>query len=378
MSGCSERSNRKNEDLKHLIIPFFITHKGCPHKCVFCDQKALTGQRVYSPAARVDDQVKSYLSFSRSLRNRSVEIAFYGGSFTALPISEQEEYLRAARRWIDAGIVHSIRLSTRPDAVDDERLELLKKYGVRLVELGVQSMDDRVLEKSERGHTSADVRKAARLIKAAGLMMGAQVMPGLPGADFWETVRTAIALAELGFDTARIYPTLVLRGTKLEEMWRKGEYRPLTLNKAVIFSAYSCLILERAGVKVIRIGIQATDDLSHGSAIVAGPYHPSFGDMVESFVYLEMERMALKEGANRFYVNPRDLSHAVGLRKRNLKLLAAISGTDVKVYSSDRVARGTLVFCTNGRTGILTRANVGEGLAGRLAANYERRKRKNG
>lgn len=271
-----------NAKARHINIPIFIPHMGCPNQCVFCDQRRISGAVAPVEADDVKKTIEEYLSTSSS--EDELEIAFFGGSFTGIPRGRMIAYLETAREYIDAGLVKRIRISTRPDYIDRGILGILKKYGVGIIELGVQSMDDEVLAVSRRGHTSRDVVEAVRLIKEFGIGCGIQIMPGLPGDTPEKSLETARKVVELAPDMVRIYPAVVLKGTEMEEMYRKGNYRPLTVEEAVDWCAQLVPMFRDAGINIIRIGLHYSE-LLEGS-VVAGPFHPALGEMVESRVIL--------------------------------------------------------------------------------------------
>jgi histone acetyltransferase (RNA polymerase elongator complex component) len=307
-----------------MIIPFFIPHAGCPHQCVFCNQTDITGQDRPAHAATVPAKIDRYLDTHHS--GGPVHLAFYGGSFTAVPPDEQEAYLDAARPFIESGRVCDIRLSTRPDCINSEALDLLTRYHVKTVELGVQSMDDRVLALAGRGHTARDTVNAVELLREYRFTVGLQLMPGLPGdsADIFRmTVDTVLGLHP---DFVRLYPALVIKGTPLERLYLAGKYAPLTLDEAVSICREAYTKFERAGISVVRIGLQPTKELERPGTILAGPYHPAFRQLVESSIFLDKMRAALRVGSEKgraavFGVNPRDVSMAVGQRRENIERL---------------------------------------------------------
>ena len=262
---------------RNRIFPVFIPHLGCPHACVFCNQHEITG-------AAAEEAMRRLNSLAESPPERGAcELAFYGGSFTAIPEEEQLRYLEAAKRAAEAGSVSSVRLSTRPDAVTPEILDRLCRYGVRTVELGAQSMRDAVLEASGRGHSAEDVRRASRMVREAGLGLVLQMMTGLPGDDDEGAEDTARELIALRPDAVRIYPTVIVRGTELERLWREGAYREHTVEDAVRVCARILPLFEEAGIPVIRLGLNPSEELSGGGAL-AGAYHPALGELVRSRV----------------------------------------------------------------------------------------------
>jgi histone acetyltransferase (RNA polymerase elongator complex component) len=272
--------------LKPLIIPIFIPHTGCPHRCVFCDQERITAQSAGPvSAAHVQGILDQAVRSKTFDPGRDPEVAFFGGTFTGLPVERMKTLLAAVGPYVAAGLIRSIRISTRPDAIDPERLALLKAYHVRTVELGVQSMDDRVLEMSRRGHSARDVTVAVGLLKERGFRVGVQLMPGLPG-DSPEAFRATIAtVVSLGPAMARLYPAVVIAGTGLARMFEAGTYRPLTLAEAVLRCVEGTMRLEKNGIRVIRIGLMSSPSLLEPGRIVAGPWHPAFGFLVRSAIH---------------------------------------------------------------------------------------------
>lgn len=331
--------------MKRYIIPIFIPHLGCPHQCVFCDQRTITGRQAPPGVDAVAAVIEANLA---SLRQpRFIEVAFYGGSFTALPAARQEELLTPAKARLDAGRVHAIRVSTRPDAVDEAVTARLKAYGVATVELGVQSLDDAVLAAAGRGHTAADVDRAVAALRRAGLACGLQLMPGLPGEDWPSLIATARASLNLQPDFARIYPTVVIAGTPLAELHRRGAYRPLSLTAAVARAAYLKGLFENNRIPVIRVGLQATEELA-GGAVVAGPYHPAFGEMVEAFTFRLMVGRLLERldpaAGEKIVIrhNTRDTSAIRGLANANTKAWQALYPLTKFIFQPDWPQRGAI------------------------------------
>ncbi len=273
---------------RNRIIPVFVPHLGCPNDCVFCNQRTISGSLC--PAGAED--VARALEEARG-KTAGAELAFYGGSFTAVPEETQRALLEAAQPYRAEGFLRSLRVSTRPDAVTAEKLALLKAYGVETVELGAQSMEDRVLSFSGRGHTAADTLRAAALVKEAGLQLVLQMMTGLPGASRESDLHTAEALAALQPGGVRIYPTVILRGTVLERLWREGKYRAHTVSDAVETCAPIAALFHRAGIPILRLGLNPTEALSGGEA-VGGAYHPALGELVYGKLYLKLAREKLR------------------------------------------------------------------------------------
>lgn len=265
---------------KRLIIPVFIPFGGCPHQCVFCDQTGITGKAEMPCTDEVNSTIETYLSTWEKAGGKGPrEVAFYGGSFTGLPKEQQAVYLKTARRFIEEGRMDSVRLSTRPDYMDAGTARFLNGYGVGTVELGAQSMSDAVLKLSGRGHSAADTERAVRVLKEAGIETGIQIMPGLPGDTEETIISTVEETIQLKPAFVRIYPTLVLKDTPLHAMYRAGRYAPWALDEMVPVCKKAAGLFRAAGIPVIRMGLQPTEDLT--KALVCGPYHPSFRQLVE-------------------------------------------------------------------------------------------------
>ena len=328
-----------------LVIPIFIPHEGCPFTCLFCNQHRITGQIRPVLPEDVRATIANWLSYARLERKLEVQVAFYGGSFTGLPISRQEVLLEAVQPFLDQGLVHGIRLSTRPDYIDAERVALLRRYRVSVVELGVQSCDDAVLRRANRGHTAAAAPAAAALLRSHGLHVGIQLMLGLPGERFQSlrtTVKSVIALAP---DFVRVYPALVLQGSGLADLYHKGGYQPLSLGKAVVRAAWMKKRFDEHGIRVVRMGLQPTRELTE--SLIAGPFHPAFGELVSARLMLQQTRQALKSvrGGEQvaLVIAEQDTSIFRGQHGVNLKRLAALGLAKRFVLRTDpHQARHTL------------------------------------
>ncbi len=327
-----------------MIISFFIPHAGCSHQCVFCNQNKITGQVGPADASAIPGRIRDYLKTNS--HQTPTQVAFFGGSFTALPIEMQTTYLESVQPFLRSGLIESIRISTRPDCISRTVLKVLRKYGVATIELGVQSMDDQVLIRSGRGHTSQDSIDAVALIKGYGFAVGLQLMPGLPGdsADrFQSTIAESIRLRP---DAVRMYPALVIEGTPLAELHRAGQYTPLTLDEAVALCSEAFMKFEYAGIKVIRMGLQPTIELEFPGTILAGPYHAAFGQLVKSSVFFKRMRDLLSERTYRettaiFQVHRQDLSTAVGQRRENVEKLKKEFGLrEIHIVESPNAQRG--------------------------------------
>lgn len=303
---------------RESIIPVFVPHLGCPNDCVFCNQRRISGSVAPATAEDVVSAIENALRLTPPGTRR--QLAFYGGSFTAIPVAEQESLLGAAVPYLERGDIASLRLSTRPDAIDGAVLRRLRSYGVETIELGAQSMSERVLALSGRGHTAADVEGAARAVKGAGFRLILQMMTGLPGADDESDVESARRIAALGPDGVRVYPTVIVRDTALCDLWRAGRYKEHTVEDAVRVCARILPVFEQAGIPVIRLGLNPTEDLSGGDA-VGGAYHPALGELVKSRIMRDRAEKILS-GAKRgeqavLRVNPRLMSQLVGQHGAN-------------------------------------------------------------
>ncbi len=302
--------------MRHINIPVFIPHLGCPHDCVFCNQRVISGTEEFDR-----DSVKQIIDESLSTvgDKDECEIAFFGGSFTGIDRGLMLYLLDTAEEYVRKGRVSSIRCSTRPDYIDGEICDILSHYSVKTVELGIQSVSDAVLERAHRGHTYEDTRLACERLRACGLTVGGQMMTGLPGASYEDELETARAIVSLGCKEARVYPTLVFAGTELEYMMKLGEYEPMTLEEAVTRTSGALRILHDGGVKVLRVGLCESENL-HSSRFSAGPNHPAIGELCESRIFYENIRDAIGDPTGQsitVYVPRGALSKAIGHRRQN-------------------------------------------------------------
>ena len=320
-----------------MIVPFFISHAGCPHACVFCDQRTIAGGTGGLPEpAEIRATIEA---FRATGPDAGVEVAFFGGTFTALPREAQERLLAPLGPLREDGIVRSVRVSTRPDALDGETARYLRAHGVTTVELGIQSMDDEVLRRSGRGHDASHAARAVAVLREAGLGFVAQLMPGLPGDTPARSLATLEEVLALGPDALRIYPALVLAGTRLASLHGAGAYSPLTLAEGIRVCKILLHRALRAGVPVLRIGLQTTDGLREGGAVVAGPFHPAFRQLVEADIcYDLLVRLAsLFTGGPEVTVAcaPTRVSDVVGQRRANLERLRQEHGLGVVAIVPD-------------------------------------------
>lgn len=309
-----------------FIIPVFLPHQGCPQRCIFCNQIAITSIKKNLPSTkRLRSWINEYIKYKGKQRH-PVQIAFYGGNFLGLKTDDIMRLLHEAARFVKDGLIDSIRFSTRPDTIDIQRLDVIKQYPVATIELGVQSMDDQVLAAANRGHTALDTEKAVELLKAHKYEIGLQMMVGLPGDDETKSLATGRRMAGLGPDFVRIYPTAVLANSPLAALYRQGEYTPWPLERCVIIVKNLYLMFINNKIPVIRMGLQASGDLAEGSTILAGPYHPAFGHLVHSEIFLDRAAAAIKsEKSNHetitLKVHPRNISKMRGLNNQNIEIL---------------------------------------------------------
>ena len=333
---------------KPFIIPIFLPNMGCPHRCVFCDQISITGESDDQILPQqVCERISEFLNFKGKHRG-SVEVAFYGGNFLGLPESYRQSLLDEAQGFVEKGQVNSIRFSTRPDTITSDALNTLAPYAVRVVEVGAQSMDDTVLSLSRRGHTSVDTRNAVKLLKDRGLWVGLQIMPGLPGDTPGSILETGRKVAELKPDFVRIYPTVVVKNTVLEKWYDSGRYKPLSLADAIGLTKRLYLVFKARGISVIRMGLQATGSLLETGTVVAGPFHPAFGHLVHSAVFLdiatrELERQETASRKVALKVHLHDVPKVKGLKNQNIKkLVLRFELEELQVLSDPAVPEDTV------------------------------------
>ena len=318
--------SRASKDVRPFIVPVFIPHAGCPHRCVYCNQAAVTGRAETLPEpAAFRNQVAAFLKY-RGLRRGRAQVAFFGGNFLGMAEAGIRQLLTEAAGFVRSGDLQGIRFSTRPDTVSRQTLDILSGFPVQTVELGAQSMDPEVLQRSRRGHTPDDTVNAVGLLVDRGYEVGLQIMAGLPGDDETRLMETGRRIAELAPDFIRIYPTVVLAGSPLEKWYREGMYQPLALDAAVDLVQRLYGLFRAQSIPVIRMGLQATDDLGASGAVLAGPWHPAFGHLVLCAVFLTAARRALSEGGCRglelvLKVHPRSVSRMRGMRNASCKLL---------------------------------------------------------
>lgn len=324
---------------RKYIIPIFVPHLGCPNDCTFCNQRKISGQLKEVTPNDVRETIDFYLSNFKE-KDAKKEVAFYGGSFTGIDEKIQESLLNAVYDYIKDKKIDSIRISTRPDYINKEILKRLKKYKVKTIELGVQSTNNYILEKCKRGHTYEDVIKASKLIKRYGFKLGHQMMIGLPESTETDDIQTAKDLIKLKPKIVRIYPVLVIKGTELEKEYKEGTYEPLTESQAVERCKELCYLFGKKKINVIRIGLQNTDTIcapnNEGSEVVAGPYHETFRQLVESSIYYDtilekIKKINTKVKEVEVLVHPQNVNNVVGYKRENINKLKEMYDVDVVV-----------------------------------------------
>ena len=309
-----------------FIIPIFLPNAACPHRCVFCDQKDVTGvdQPIISPE-KLNRTIVRYLSYKGPNRH-PVQVSFYGGNFLGLDMPTIHRLLAESAKFVSAGLIDSIRFSTRPDTIDEDRLDVLKHYPVSTIELGVQSMNNAVLALSARGHTASDTRRAVGLLKMRGYEIGLQMMVGLPGDDETGAMDTGRGVADLAPDFVRIYPTVVLKHSLLARWYQNGTYTPLPLDRCVTLVKKLYLLFTERNIPVIRMGLQSSVDLTPDASLVAGPFHPAFGHLVHSEIFYDLAASKLRSAMHlpetvAIHVHPRSISKLRGLKNGNIDRL---------------------------------------------------------
>jgi histone acetyltransferase (RNA polymerase elongator complex component) len=339
-----------------MIIPIFLLNRGCPHRCVYCNTRQIAGKN--EEALTEDHITQTVTRYNRHAADRSapVELAFYGGTFTGMDPSEQTRLLKISDKLIGSGAIHQVRISTRPDDLNTDVLEMLKRHRVETIEIGAQSLVDEVLALSGRGHTEQDIRRATAMAKEGGFAVGLHLMAGLPGDTvdkFRKTIEETILLRP---HIVRLHPTLVFADTPLADMYKKGEYQPLGLADAVRLCKHALVEFERAGIPLIRLGLQDTELMHSPGSIIAGPYHPAFRSLVEASFFLDMAMKLLRHGKGKqnsatFYVHPRDVSSFRGEKNGNIRELEnrfRLAG--IQVRTDPELERGALVLSPDGYT----------------------------
>lgn len=333
---------------KEYIIPIFVPHLGCKKCCTFCNQRTISGEKKQVTAEDVTKTIEYYLKNFKD-EHKYVEVAFFGGSFTAIEREKQEELLTAVQPYIKNKKVDSIRLSTRPDAIDKSILKMLKKYHVKTIELGVQSSNNYILARCKRGHSFEDVIKASKLIRLYGFNLGHQIMVGLPDSNEKDDIQTAKDSIKLRPKMVRIYPVLVIKGTELEEEYEKGDFIPLTVSQAVERSKEIVKLFNQKHIQIIRVGLQNTDTITDvskkESEVIAGPYHPAFGQLVEDSIWYDkivekIKNINAKVIKVEIEANPKNINNIIGHKKENIKKLKDTYAVIITVKSNENFKHG--------------------------------------
>jgi histone acetyltransferase (RNA polymerase elongator complex component) len=333
--------------MKHINIPIFIPHEGCPNDCIFCNQRKISGHVRTPSEAEMVSTIEEHLQTVNP--DDHCEIAFFGGSFTGLPEQLQKHFLKIAHRYVIEGRVKGIRLSTRPDYINTAELNLLKQYSVKVIELGIQSLDEEVLKKSLRNYSPQTAIDACRMIKDNGFSLGVQTMIGLPKDTLQKSIDTAKRLIELEPEMVRIYPTLVIKDTELAQQYFNNRYKPLTLDEAVLWCSLLVPMYEEANIQVLRIGLQDTVDLQKGNEVIAGPVHPAFGDLVYSKILLnhitnKLDSMDIRVKKVTIHVAPSQVSLVVGQHRRNINFLKEKYGFSHIKVKADQKSQKSVLF----------------------------------
>lgn len=323
-----------------LIVPLFIPNHGCPHRCIFCRQETITSQ-----SSLTIDGIRIRQTLDHALESKTFglyqdrEVAFYGGTFTRLPVLKMTDMLETVSPYLKQGYFQTIRVSTRPDAIDEQRLNLLQSFGVSTVELGAQSLDDEVLTLSRRGYASADIIQAVHTLQAYGFKVGIQLMPGLPGDSEERFMDTIDKVLRLKPNMVRLYPVIVIKGTELEKLYHKGLYQPFSLEEAVSICQDSCIRLEKNGIPVIRIGLMSSPALMDKGQIIAGPWHNAFGYLVRSRIHQKNIEPDLpqKGSVSRFGLRApeREISIIRGYKNQGLEDIEGKTGAKVVYIKPD-------------------------------------------
>jgi histone acetyltransferase (RNA polymerase elongator complex component) len=334
---------------KPFIIPVFIPNQGCPHQCVFCNQSSIAGAKWSIPShEQIASLINEHLEFKGEKRHKA-EIAFFGGNFLGLKDDVVQDLLSCALEFVLAGKIDSIRFSTRPDTISNNRLNAIEKYPVLTIEIGAQSMDDTVLKKSNRGHTAKDTSNALNLLKERKYKTGIQMMAGLPGDDDAKLTDTTYKIINLHPDFVRIYPTIVLADSPLGVLYKNKKYQPLSLEQSVSLVKKIYLLFNKNNIPVIRMGLQPTEELNYGDTILAGPYHPAFGHLVYSEIFLDgiinfFESNARLPDKLVIYANPVDISKIRGIKNSNIRIISErFNPASIKIKPNNSLSQNTII-----------------------------------
>lgn len=325
--------------MKHYNIPIFIPELACPNRCIYCNQRHISGQLQAVKPEEIKQIIEQHLA--TFIRPSEVELAFFGGSFTGIDEKDMLTYLQIVQPYIEQGEIKSIRISTRPDYINEKTLDILQQYNVKDIELGAQSLDEEVLAFAKRGHTVRDVENASQLIKSYGFSLGLQMMIGLPLDSVEKSKETAKKILELGAESTRIYPTLVINNTDLADLYRQNKYKALSLDEAVDWTTEIYKIFSQSSIKILRIGLHPSEALINGTELLAGPFHVSFKELVLTKIWQEkFEKLPIN--TKTILVNPKEINYAIGYNSKNKQLLQK-KFPYLKFISDSNVELGTFI-----------------------------------
>lgn len=325
--------------MKHYNIPIFIPELACPNRCIYCNQRHISGQLQAVKPEEIKQIIEQHLA--TFIRPSEVELAFFGGSFTGIDEKDMLTYLQIVQPYIEQGEIKSIRISTRPDYINEKILDILQQYNVKDIELGAQSLDEEVLAFAKRGHTVRDVENASQLIKSYGFSLGLQMMIGLPLDSVEKSKETAKKILELGAESTRIYPTLVINNTDLADLYRQNKYKALSLDEAVDWTTEIYKIFSQTSIKILRVGLHPSEALINGTELLAGPFHVSFKELVLTKIWQEkFEKLPIN--TKTILINPREINYAIGYNSKNKQLLQK-KFPYLKFISDSNVELGTFI-----------------------------------
>lgn len=325
--------------MKHYNIPIFIPELACPNRCIYCNQRHISGQLQAVKPEEIKQIIEQHLA--TFIRPSEVELAFFGGSFTGIDEKDMLTYLQIVQPYIEQGEIKSIRISTRPDYINEKILDILQQYNVKDIELGAQSLNEEVLAFAKRGHTVRDVENASQLIKSYGFSLGLQMMIGLPLDTVEKSKETAKKILKLGAESTRIYPTLVINNTDLADLYRQNKYKALSLDEAVDWTTEIYKIFSQSSIKILRIGLHPSEALINGTELLAGPFHVSFKELVLTKIWQEkFEKLPIN--TKTILVNPREINYAIGYNSKNKQLLQK-KFPYLKFISDSNVELGTFI-----------------------------------
>ena len=325
--------------MKHYNIPIFIPELACPNRCIYCNQRHISGQLQAVKPEEIKQIIEQHLA--TFIRPSEVELAFFGGSFTGIDEKDMLTYLQIVQPYIEQGEIKSIRISTRPDYINEKILDILQQYNVKDIELGAQSLNEEVLAFAKRGHTVRDVENASQLIKSYGFSLGLQMMIGLPLDTVEKSKETAKKILKLGAESTRIYPTLVINNPDLADLYRQNKYKALSLDEAVDWTAEIYKIFSQSSIKILRVGLHPSEALINGTELLAGPFHVSFKELVLTKIWQEkFEKLPIN--TKTILVNPREINYAIGYNSKNKQLLQK-KFPYLKFISDSNVELGTFI-----------------------------------